>query len=138
MGRTAFMITFSLSPSEHSPYSPNIPFLISHFPVLCFLYHYCFHYPVLFLAPFVLPCLFPPHTCMLISFLFTTTVCVVPIHSYTLFDSLPVPIHLANKSLQFYSPFLTTTTFTMWHSPFPFMYTQFATLLHILLFPLPF
>ena len=55
MGGSAITITFSLSPSERSPSSPRILFLISHSPILCLLcYCYC-HYPVSLLTPSILP-----------------------------------------------------------------------------------
>ena len=94
MGGSAFTITFSLSPSERSPRSPRILFLFSHFPILCFLCHFCCYYPVLFLAPFILP---------LVHFLPAYNSARFSATTTSFFAPTPVPIRLPYKLLQFYS-----------------------------------
>ena len=52
-----------------------------------------------------------------------------PTTTQSLFLLNPVPIRLTHKPSQFYSPFLSTTTFPTRNYSFPFTHTRFATLL---------
>ena len=124
MGRSAFTITFSLSPSESSPRPPHILFLISHIlPFIPFVpFLLLFSCLTFILAPFVLPrARFLP-ALVLNSFLFTPTVTCgshAQLHSILL---SPRP----NSPCLHTTPFLFSPHCQIHHTTasFPFVFTH--------------
>ena len=124
MDRSAFTITFSLSPSECCPHPPRILFLISHilpFIPLCILIveFYCLTFS---LVPFVLPrvCFLP--ALVLNSFLFTP---MVTRGSHAQLHSFPLS-QRPNSPCLHTTPFLFFLHRHIHHTirSFPFLFTH--------------